>query len=496
MAQDDIIKDFTAYLEKAKFTAGTITTYKYNLRKYMQTHQLQNTEELKKQLQNTTNTPKGLAQVYKYLNINKPYKRNKKKSKPYKKREKSTKKNNGYNVYEDPLVQQFQKERNIRDSTMHGYTSSIGMYIPLCGFKDCKEMITEALTDEKNRVPIKEARITEHLRQYKQYLHDAPNVKSSHTLHTYFTKIETFYRHFQVTVPERPPMQIKSEYHVDYYDLPDKQMIEEAIEQSDLQLKAIISFMTSSGTAKAETLSMTVQNFIQGLRDYTTKREPREVIKELRRRRDLVPIIKMTRQKTNIAYHTCCSSEATYHILEYMYAHKRYKPEDKVFEILPSGLMKQFQQLNDQNNWGRVGPYRRFRTHMLRKFHASNIGCSFEVINTLEGRTNGTIHETYVKQRPDQLKQTYMQYMHNVMIHPERFEGPHCGGEDIKSIVHDEIQQVTGGVVEDTTMTTGYTPQGGTGMGGGMIGFEVIKSIGRLEQRITELENRITKLGG
>ena len=51
-------------------------------------------------------------------------------------------------------------------------------------------------------------------------------------------------------------------------------------------------------------------------------------------------------------------------------------------------------------------------------------------------------------------------------------------------------------VTLEETWTGGYTPQGGTGMGGGMIGFEVIKSIGRLEQRIDELENRITKLGG
>ena len=489
MAQDDIIKDFTAYLEKANFKKGTILTYKSKLRKYMKTHNIQNKDELKKQLTTEPQPPKGIAQAYIYTGLIIPYRKNLKKSKEYKKKPIIR-----YNPYKDPLITQFQKERNIRDSTMNGYTSSLTMYIPLCGFQDCSEMIQEALTDEKNRVPIKEARITEHLREYKRHLHDAKNVKSSHTLHTYFTKIETFYRHFQVTVPARPPMQIKKEYHVDYYDLPDKKMIETAINQSDLQLKAIIYFMTSSGTAKAETLSMTVQDFITGLKEYTTKTEPKEVIRELRGRKDLVPIIKMTRRKTNVAYHTCCSSEATYYILEYMHTHQRYNPDDKVFTILGSGLMKQFQILNDSNKWGRVGSYRRFRTHMLRKFHASNIGCSFEVINTLEGRTNGTIHETYVKTRPDKLKEVYMEHMHNVMIHPENFEGPHCGGQTIKGIVQDEVQKVKEdvGIREQIVQPVHTNAMGNDGV----MNFELIKTIGKLEQRIEQLENRLTKLGG
>ncbi|WP_323736231.1 hypothetical protein PXD04_10170 [Methanosphaera sp. ISO3-F5] len=492
MTMEDTITDYKAYLEGLELKKQTKWTYAINLRKYMKKHNLQNKEQLQTQLTKETRTPRGLTQVYKYTGIKRPYSKNLNKTKPSTKKPKQ-----GYDPYKDTLIQQYQKERNIKDSTMNAYYSSLAMYIPLCGFKDCKEMITEALDDEKNRVPIKEARITEHLRQYKQYLHDAPNVKSSHTLHTYFTKIETFYRHFQVTVPERPPMQIKKEYHLNYYDLPDKQMIEEAIEQSNIQLGAVIYFMTSSGTAKAETLGLTIGKFLEGLREYTNKTHPRDIIQELKGRKDLVPLIGMTRQKTNVPYYTCCSPEATYYILKYLDLQERYNPDEQLFDMKGSYLMKQFQKLNDENNWGFVGPYRRFRSHMLRKYHASNIGCSFEAINTLEGRTNGVIHETYVKQKPDELKKVYMEHMHNVMIHPERFEGPHCGGEDIKSIVKDEIQQVTnGGVVEDTTMTTGYTPQGGTGMGGGMIGFEVIKSIGRLEQRITELENRITKLGG
>ena len=156
--------------------------------------------------------------------------------------------------------------------------------------------------------------------------------------------------------------------------------------------------------------------------------------------------------------------------------------------------MKRFNHLNDCNEWGRVGPYRKFRTHMLRKYHASNIGCSFEVINTLEGRTNGTIHETYVMQRPEKLKQIYMEHMHNVMIHPENFEGPHCGGQTLKGIVHEEVQKVKEDVgIREQIVQPVHT---NTMSNDGVMNFELIKTIGKLEQRIEQLENRLTKLGG
>ena len=356
------------------------------------------------------------------------------------------KKKGEYDALTDPLIERFQKERNLR--SVSGYTSSLQIYIPLCGWSSAQEMIDEALEDERNRVPIKEARISQHLRDYLVALQDNPNLKSPGSIHTYFTKAETFYRHFNVTLPSRPPMQVKKDYHVDYYDLPSKSMIETAIEQSDILMKAVLYFMSSSGTAKSETLAMTVGAFIDGLRDYTDAREPQQVLEELEGRRDLVPLISMTRIKTNVSYFTCCSSEATYYVFKYLKTRKHLRREDKVFPVKGSYLMKRFQDLNDDNNWGRVGHYRRFRTHTIRKFHASNIGCSFELINTLEGRTNGTIHETYVKQKPDEIKQKYMKYMHNVMIHPEDFIGPECGQQTeegkLQQAIVDLIPELSG----------------------------------------------------
>ncbi len=79
--------------------------------------------------------------------------------------------------------------------------------------------------------------------------------------------------------------------------------------------------------------------------------------------------------------------------------------------------MTRFQEINDQMNWGFKGNYRFFRSHTLRKFHASNIGLPAEYIDSLQGRSKNEIHETYIKTNPEKLKEIYQTAMHNVMIY-------------------------------------------------------------------------------
>jgi hypothetical protein len=150
--------------------------------------------------------------------------------------------------------------------------------------------------------------------------------------------------------------------------------------------------------------------------------------------------------------------------------------------------MKHFQRLNDDNNWGMVGNYRRFRSHMLRKFHASNLGASFDLINTLEGRTNGVIHETYVKIKPSVIKEKYLEYMVNVMIHPELFWYPGKKEDDNVEVSndvntdgnrHDTIHaDNTGDGPSDMQTTTGALMK------------ELLERIAVLEYRVQQLEQK------
>ena len=487
-----LLQEYNEWLDTTNYAETTKYSYFKGLENYIKHYEITNKTELTQKIVNSKKSAYNISGVKKWLNLPSVKHTQRKTT-----NKQTIQKKTGYSPRNDPLVQQLFKERNIKPTTCEPYISALLKYIPLIGFKNLKEMINEALEDERKRVPIKEARISQHLRQWRSALIDDKTVKSNGTVHAYYSKIETVYRHFNVTVPQRPPMKLEKQYHVSYYDLPDKEMIETAINQTTLEMKSLILFMSSSGTAKAETLGITVGKFIDGLREYTKSDKPQYVIEELKGRKDVVPTIALVRKKTNVPYYTCCSPEATYYILQYMEQWKKFDRECPLWDMNGSYVMKHFQIINDNNNWGKIGPYRRFRTHTLRKFHASNLGCSFDVINTLEGRTNGTIHETYVKQKPDQLKKVYMEHMCNVMIHPEQFIGPHCGGEREEEKIKNSIKEL----VPDLVPTLEHVQQQTRVVQPSMVqqapfDYNILKDIARLETRMDAIEQRLEKLGG
>jgi hypothetical protein len=468
-----VLEDYDKYLDNEGYAIGTRRTYVSTLRRYMQKHNLQDKQQLTSHI--AKQTSKGnMGSVFNWL-----------RQKPSKKKKTPQQ----YHPRDDPLFQRLIKERRLKKTTSQGYMSSLILYINMCGFQNLEEMINEAWEDEKKHIPPKETRLQKHLDDYKIYLQETDHIKSSHSFHTYYTKIETIYRHYNITIPARPPIKIKKEYHVGYFELPDKDMIEKACMQSDLRMTSLIYFMISSGTAKAETLSITVGTFIDSLREYTNESDPRKAVQELRGRRDIVPLISLTRIKTNVPYYTCCSTEAAYYILEYMGRYERYTRDTPLWDMKGSYLMKRFQRLNDDNNWGMVGNYRRFRSHMLRKFHASNLGASFDLINTLEGRTNGVIHETYVKIKPSVIKEKYLEYMVNVMIHPELFWYPGKSETEVKE--YDKQYTIPDGNRHDTI----HADSTGDGHGDmqtttGALMKELLERIAVLEYRVKQLEQK------
>ena len=179
--------------------------------------------------------------------------------------------------------------------------------------------------------------------------------------------------------------------------------------------------MSSSGSAKAETLSITVGMFLEGCVDYLeekpTSNNISETIKALSDRHDIVPLIYLRRIKTDKWYYTCCSPEASYIIIEALKIRKNLQWNDKLFDYTPSLILTKFQEINDNNNWGYVGAYRRFRSHALRKFMASNIGLPRDQVDSFQGRAKDMIQEAYFKQDPQALKKIYMNNMHRVMIY-------------------------------------------------------------------------------
>ena len=331
-------------------------------------------------------------------------------------------------MFNNELFIKFCKDRNIKESTRQGYISTLLRYTNL---HNCtiEELIAEAEEDELNRIPLKERRIKHRLLDYRTFLLESD--LSSNTVKTYFSKLKTFYIHFEIEIPYLPDVKYNKQYVTNYLDLPTKQHIQDALDISPLSIKALILFMSSSGTAKAETLSLTVEDFINGTKEYHHNTGLKDILEELSERDDIVPTIYLKRIKTDKYYYTFCSSEASQYIIKYLKTRDNLKFNDKLFPFNGSYIMKKFQIINDQMGWGFKGNYRFFRTHTLRKFHASNIQLVAEYIDALQGRSKNSVHETYIKTNPEKLKEIYIKNMKNVMIYNKKSKK-----QEIKEDIH------------------------------------------------------------
>ena len=176
------------------------------------------------------------------------------------------KKNRYFDLKSQKMLDKMVKERNVRDSTAKGYISTIKMYTEFNQMQ-LYELIDEALKEQDAHIPLRETKLKQRLLDYRNYLMNIPEF-SQKTAKTYFSKMLTVYRHFECEIPIIPIAQYKQEYVTTYSDLPTLNHLRQALEVSPVDLRAVICFQASSGSAKAEVLQITVRQFFQGVQEY------------------------------------------------------------------------------------------------------------------------------------------------------------------------------------------------------------------------------------
>jgi integrase len=336
----------------------------------------------------------------------------------------------------EELLKRFCSNRNIKYSTLKSYRSAIAKY-EFFHDMDMGSLMDEAIVEEDEGISLKNRKIKGRLLDFRSFLLDSGLAIS--TVRTYFSRIKSFYRHFEIELPYLNDISLNEEYLSSYGDLPTKKDIWRACDISSLDFKAVILFISSSGCAKAETLSLTIGDFIKATRDYHNGESIEEILQLLAGRGDIVPTFYLRRVKTNKFYHTFCSPEASHCIVKYLLSRKNLTLEDKLFDFTDSSLIYHFKKVNDKLDMGFVGGYRFFRSHSLRKYHASNIGLSADYIDALQGRARTKVHEAYIKTNPNKLKEIYISAMHNVMVSDEWIEENDVKKEERSIVVEKQV---------------------------------------------------------
>lgn len=313
----------------------------------------------------------------------------------------------------DPLFKEFCQDRNLSHNSIKAYHNPLKDYTDYHNLS-LQELINEADLEEENKVRAKNRKIIRRLKSYRNYkieTNSAPN-----TIKDYYSKIKTFYRHFGIEIPYIPPTNLPVNRHEKYSDIPTINHIRTVFESTNnLKHKAIILFMASSGTATNETTHLKVMDFLDATKEYYTSNDIPDILLELEKTKNMVPIFELIRIKTNYLYYTCCSPEATQSIIKYLKTRSDLKPEDSLFDIKNNSVIQFFSRLNDLNGYPRLGEMRFFHAHALRKFHATQIE-DIGLANALQGRKSNSIIESYFKKNPQRLRERYLEHLNKLMI--------------------------------------------------------------------------------
>jgi len=291
------------------------------------------------------------------------------------------------------------------------------------------DLIMEADTEEDDGIRWKRRKLKHRLINYMIYCKDHMKLSSAKS---YVKAVKGFYSHHEIEIGKLPAWNLKNanvSEPITADDLPTRQIIRDAVELSEPKMRALILFLVSTGMSRVDCLSLSIQDFITATYPYHQSDDMNTALDILSEcEENIIPAFKLRRSKTNKYFITFCSPEAVNEIINYLRVrdkrNKRYhrpllKPSDKLFQISNSHFDVKFNDLNNALGLGKAGTFNRFRGHMLRKFHASQLekyGMSRYLVNVLQGKSNGSVDDVYFFEDEETLRNEYVKALEGVLI--------------------------------------------------------------------------------
>ena len=380
----------------------------------------------------------------------------------------------------DKYVRQWLSDIGAKELTQRNYLQAIGLF---CGFvsKVPEELINEAEAEQEKGIPMRRRKIKSNFIDYSEWLKER-SIKlynreiAPKTLHNHTTAIKSFYRSFEIELPNGH----KKDGNV--RGLPEnnrrvtKEQVREALKYAGVREKAINLVMLSSGLAEGDVLILKIKDFKAGFDKETG-----------------ITTLKLRRAKTGIDFMTFLTPEASQAVSDYikwrnakpdmskargvyfkgvlMQAHEKRKvrsDEDYLFikndvpdEYLPletlikldpktvvrieksrerrkingervydenlrvlgrSGLVRMFRELAIKAGIATgYGEWQIYRAHNLRKLFYSllrNEGLDSATYEFWAGHKEPEAHDVYFEPFAEKQKEIYMRYMKVLSIEP------------------------------------------------------------------------------
>ena len=163
------------------------------------------------------------------------------------------------------MLNRFSTERNHSQNTKKGYQASISVFEKVIG-KNIDELLKIAESEKKLEWENTQLRlwlINFRNHCYKEY--------KEQTGKKHIERVKTFFTHYDINIGKLPyasTKQVRKSEEIDYEDLPNREILKKCIELKNPLLKAITLFMSSTGISKADTLNLTVQDYLDATVTY------------------------------------------------------------------------------------------------------------------------------------------------------------------------------------------------------------------------------------
>lgn len=280
------------------------------------------------------------------------------------------------------------------------------------------ELLREAEEDEEKNIKTQKRRIKQRLLSYALHMKEE-NLQNS-TIIIHLAKLKQVYAYYDITIPRLPTFKVEN--NEQYTDILSRDEIRTALQYSNTKMKAVITFLASSGLRRSDMCELTVRDFLGATREYhhreiITDCEIGEVLSVLQGVDDVVPCFELVSVKTGVAHISFCSVEAC-HCIVMMLVERLMKEEvhlnDLLFGLARGSVSMNFTRLSDRLGFKWKKTRRRFHPHALRSFFATTLTVNdvdFLSTEFLLGHKLNSVQSSYYYANPRKLKEKYVRVM-------------------------------------------------------------------------------------
>ena len=322
------------------------------------------------------------------------------------------------------IIREFCTKKQHSPQSQTVYKTSLNKYSDFNNMS-LYELIKEAETEEDKGIRWKRSTLLNRLENFRAYL--VQNF-SENTAKQDLSRVKTFYKSFRIEIGELDYLSNKvynKKPSLGFEEIIDKDTIRRTLELCTPVLKSLILFQTSSGSAKAEALNLTIQDFIDSVSNYTDATELKQVLNDLDGK-CIIPKFKIKRQKINEYYYTFCSPECTQQIVDYLKMRRVKSLDEQLFKISDVYYKQMLIQMNTQLGLGKCSDgFNKLRSHQLRKYFATSLDNSQDCklsttdIDFIEGRASKGSRKSYFFKDPEQLRIKYAESMNTICINKQ-----------------------------------------------------------------------------